>query len=635
MSDTSHLSPPHTPVSSVCSSFLSFSPDAPRTPRTPLSSAIGSPGGDVTPKASRDDPLGELALDAPPARGTFRLEPPPASRRRTKQAAEPLSRELAQQEPSTSVVTSGVGSFSSRNPFAALIGADPHTSTKSTSSSSSSGVYHYAALSAAASSASGSSRSASRSPKVDDLAAIDELLLGYASRGPSSSSAASSALDTSLEALGLDSQTDMSSAWQDELYSSLSESSPVEAAFPPRIPRLSFQAPSPEQLRCGTGGGSPGSPRRARKTAMSSPRHPFGRSATASSSASPTYSPRRSPRRTSPRKVSPRDSPTRPRALVYTSSTRTSPSLTSPAIEAFQLAPTSPVQPPRSSHKLLPFALPLSSLSSSFTRHRSSPPKPSGLDKSARSTAADRDSAAYRARRAAKDAAWAERDRAAAARAGRAVDGINVEELDRFFGVTPRRGKAIRGGYVDVALEEGVVGASGGRRRGGEGEEQAWRRAEEFRGLLDDDAERDAQLARDGRRTSFGDVGNVSSDDECSGFDVRTRRGPPPPLFTSSTFSTSSSSRARSHSYASSSFSLDDAASALDAHISLASPIDLSCTSLPSLLPSISPSPFSPMYPSASPSASPSPYGSFDSSSSWASSQASFGPRSSSLPVKG
>ncbi|GAA5905159.1 hypothetical protein JCM8208_000298 [Rhodotorula glutinis] len=622
MSDTSHLSPPHTPVSSVASSFLSFSPDAPRTPRTPLSSTIGSPTGDATPKASRDDPLSELALDAPPTRGSFRLEPPPASRRRTRKEPESSSQEGARQEPATAL-TSSVASFGSRNPFAAFVGAESNLSGDPPASLSSSSILCDAYSSASASSASSSSRSASRSAK-------DGSLLDRAPLAPSPSSAASSALDTSLEALGLDSHADMSSAWQDELYSSLSESSPVEPAFPPRIPRLSFQSPSPEQLRRGAGG-SPGSPRRARKSAAASPRHPFGRSSAPSSSASPSYSPKRSPRRASPRTMSSCGSPTRPRTLVHPSSALSSPSLTSSALEAFQLDPTSPIQPHRSPPKLRPFGLPLPSLSSSFIRQRAPPPKPPVLDNGARMTAADREAVARRARRDAKRVARSEQDRAAAERAARSAAGINLEELDRFFGCTPRRGKAMRGGYEDVALQEGVVGGGGGRGGGGEREEKAWREVEEFRGLLDNDGEGDDAQAQDRRRASLDEVCSVSSDDEGSGFDVRTRRGPPPPLFAPSPYSTSTSSRTRSHSYASSTFSLDDAASALDARISLASPINLSCTVLPSLL--SSPSPSSASSPHHR-SPSPSPYGSFDSSSSWASSHASFGPRSSSLPVK-
>jgi len=638
--DSSHLSPPLTPVSSVASSFLSFSPEAPRTPRTPLSSTIGSPNGDATPKASRYDPLSELAFDPPPTRTAFRLEPPPAARRRARKPAESSAHEDAHQAQGFDLASS-FGSFSSRNPFAALVGDGSGISSGSSASPSSSGASSDVTSSTAASSPLGVSASARGPTMEDDLDGAADALFLRASLGPGLSSTASSALDTSLAALGFDSEADLSSAWQDELYSSLSESSPVEPAFPPRIPRLSFQAPSPEQLRR-SAGGSAGSPRRARKAATSSPRHPFGRSAAASSTASASYSPKRSPRRPSPRKSTPCDSPTRPRTLAGPACALTQTSLTSPALEAFQLDPTSPIQPHRSPPpppKLGPFGLPLPSLSSSLIRPRTSPPKPLGPGEAARAAASaaasERAAAAQRDRRAAKSAARAERDRAAAERAARAVDGINVEELDRFFGITPRRAKAMRGGYEDVAFEEGVVGGSAGLRRRDEREQAAWREAEEFRGLLDDDLEGDTASVHVGRRADSDMSSAPSSDDESSGFDVRTRRGPPPPLFASSvSTSTSSSSRARSHSYASSTFSLDDAASALDARISLASPIDLSCTSLPSLLPSPSPSSaFCPGYRTPSPSASP--YGSVDSSSSWASSQASFGPRSSSLPLKG
>ncbi|GAA5838094.1 hypothetical protein JCM9279_004124 [Rhodotorula babjevae] len=638
MSDTSHLSPPHTPVSSVASSFLSFSPEAPRSPRTPISSAISSPTGDATPKASRDEPLSELALEAPPTRTAFRLEPPPPSRRRTKKAGESSSQEVAQASLSFG---GSIGSFGSRNPFAALVAAESYLSSASPTSASSSTVLHDSSWSA--SSASSSSRSAPRSVKEDDLEGVGRSPDARAPLAPGLPSAASSALDTSFDVLGLDSEADLSSAWQDELYSSLSESSPVEAAFPPRIPRLSFQAPSPEQLRR-SAGASAGSPRRARRAASSSPRHPFGRSAAPSSSTSAPYSPKRSPRRSSPRKVSPCDIPTRTRTLAGPATVLNQSSLSSPALEAFQLDPTSPIQPRRSPPpKLGPFGLALPSLSSSLLRSRASPPKPLGPEGSVRAAAAATAStagasAAKQERRAAKSAARAERERAAAERAARAVDGINVEELDRFFGITPRRGKAMRGGYDDVAFQEGVVGAGAGSRRQNEREEKAWREAEEFRRLLDDALEDDAARGSGRPRAASSASSRSSSDDERSGFDVRTRRGPPPPLFTSTSLAHPSSSRTRSRSYASSTFSLDDAASALDACISLASPIDLSCTVLPSLLSSPSPAP-SPSPVSSTDYRSPAPsaslYGSFASSSSWASSQASFGPRSSSLSVKG
>lgn len=500
-----------------------------------------------------------MAVDMP--RRPFRLEPPPASRRRAKRAADARSQ-----------VDTRIPQLSSRNPFAALVAPDSVESVGSDASTpSSTGTGD----SSTASSSSSASTPTQDSNEDDDIVVYDGSFVNpvHSSRGPPG--LCLSTLDTSLQALGLCDEGDVSSAWEDELYSSLSEASPVESAFAPRIPRLSFQAPSPEQPRR-----SPralaASPRRPRKATQPSPHHPFG-CAGAAMPASPSRSPKRSPRRSSPRKTSPNDSPSRPRI----SSSSALSSLSSPALEAFQLDPTSPIQLRRSPPKLRPFGVPLPSLSTSLIRPRTSPLKLH----SSNATTLD----AKQARREAKRAARAEQDRAAAERANRSLDGIDLDELDRFFGITPKRGKASRGGY------------GGEGRRGGEREQRAWRDAEEFRGLLDgDDCEASGE--------EWTAVRASGDDDDLSGFDVCTRRGPPPPLFLHG------STPSRSYSFASSDGSLDDAASALDARVSLASPIDLSCTSVPSLCPS----PF--QSPSASPS-SATPHGSVDSVSSQGSSR--------------
>ncbi|BGP47615.1 hypothetical protein JCM10450v2_003480 [Rhodotorula kratochvilovae] len=539
-------SPPHTPVSSLAPSFLSFSPEAPRTPSniSPYTPSIHDV--DTTPRACRLALVDALKQDA--QKSVFRLEPPPASRRRARK--EPPALVLSEKDE-RDALQSSAGSFGSRNPFAAILAKELAEESSGSSGSSRSARSSSSSANGASPATATSSSSSSMLTPTHESAAEDDLIVydgTFVMPAPSSAASGWSGvsvvtLDASFDALGLGDDGDISSAWEDELYSSLSEASPVELAFPPRIPRLEFQAPSPEQKARAARDGA-GSPRRARKTATTSPRHPYRRSSTAA----PT-SP--SPKRT---------------ALS---------ALSSPELDAFQLDPTSPIQrleqcptPP----KLLPFGL--RTLPASLTRPRfTSPPKPSSSSPHALES---KDS-----RRTAKRAARAERDRVADARAReRAKDGIDMEELDRFFGITPKRGKALRGGYADVADAEGVVGAGGVGRSAEDPEDKAWRKVEEFRGLLD--------AAGDEDDDAMDDVvyGGMTSEDDAELARSSGRRRPPPPLHLAS----SSTVRARSASVSSSIISFDDAASALDARITLASPIDLSSVSLPALLPPHSPS---------------------------------------------
>ncbi|GJN88903.1 hypothetical protein Rhopal_001874-T1 [Rhodotorula paludigena] len=68
------------------------------------------------------------------------------------------------------------------------------------------------------------------------------------------------------------------------------------------------------------------------------------------------------------------------------------------------------------------------------------------------------------------------------------LEGFDVEELDRFFGVTPRRAKALRGGYEREAVEAGLLGGASPQR-----EEDKWKSAStEFRELLRREHDSDA-----------------------------------------------------------------------------------------------------------------------------------------------
>jgi len=62
------------------------------------------------------------------------------------------------------------------------------------------------------------------------------------------------------------------------------------------------------------------------------------------------------------------------------------------------------------------------------------------------------------------------------------VEGFDAEALDLFFGVSKSVVKARKGGYEEIAMNQGILR---GRRRGGDEEREQWRKVEEFRGLLD------------------------------------------------------------------------------------------------------------------------------------------------------
>ncbi|BGP24180.1 hypothetical protein JCM10295v2_003088 [Rhodotorula toruloides] len=452
-------SPPRTPVSSTASSFLSFSPEAPATPHqtVALTPSVYS-FDDSTPKASRIRILTSLSSDAPP-----------------------------------------VPRFGSRNPFAAMLAAEGSESGSSRSIMTDED---------------GHSTSRSSTPATssnDDLVVFEGCFVNPAdpfTPAPRLSSLdkawdASSVVDP-LKATGIDEDGDVSSAWGDELYSTLSESSPLSPSFP--------VASSPAEVAS-----QDSQPTRPR-VASTAPIQAFGH----------------------------RDDDSSAFASSSTSS--------SPDCPAFNIDPTSPVSvPPLRSKRSLVFV----SLASSGKSRRDKPPRLPRTSSTAAFPPSPRKSpkkqmSTPRKRRERNG------DKSSAPRSARTADGIDLDELDRFFGVMPKLAKAMRGGYEDVVIQEGSSKA------GRNGREEA----EDFRGLLEA-----MDLGDDGA----GDVKGLSG----AGSSPRTSpRRRPPPLDLSN-----SSPHSRASSWASSRLSAEDEvvsplfeeddASALDACIHLASPVVL------------------------------------------------------------
>ncbi|KAL7338377.1 hypothetical protein BJY59DRAFT_721430 [Rhodotorula toruloides] len=495
-------SPPRTPVSSTASSFLSFSPEAPATPRegVGLSPSVYS-FDDATPRASRTRILSNLYADVPPVP---HLKLPSSARR-----------------------------FGSRNPFAPMLTEASETT---------------------------SSRSSTSTPATssdEDLVVFEGCFVNPAdpfTPAPRSSSLAAAwdacSVVDSLQAMGIDGDNDVSSAWEDELYSSLSKSSPLSPSFPVAALQSPFLAtgrlPSPRSAQ------PPKSPRKTRSPHHpTSPRHhPFKRSTTETTiRASPRKSPQRSPRRTPHSSGSPsktrRTSPTDLLSPAFAPS-----SSSSPDCPAFNIDPTSPVSVPSlRSKRSLAF---LSLGSSGKSRREKAPPLPrtssaAPFPRSPRKSPKKKPATPRRRR---------ERhgDRASPPRSARTADGIDLDELDRFFGITPKLAKAMRGGYEDIVMQEGLAKA------GRNGMEEV----EDFRGLLD---------ATDLSDDCTGATGTGQSARSSP------RRRPPRLDLSNSSPHSRASSWASSHlsadDEAASPLFDDDDASALDAYIHLASPVVL------------------------------------------------------------
>lgn len=549
--------PPRTPVSSTASSFLSLSPEASASRHETFAP---SPSvycfDDLTPKASRTRILANLTSPTAPVP---RLQLPPSRKRSpppSLASASTHDKSDGPQKLSTSPRT-----FGSRNPFAAVLAAEASDSSSSRSSTTDD----------EGRSTSRSSSSATSSD--DDLVVFEGCFVNPADpfTPPPRSSSLPKAWDAdsvvgSLRAMGLDEDGDVSSAWEDELYSGLSESSPISPSFPVAALQSPFLAsghlPSPRDPQ----------PRRSpRKTRSphhpASPRrHPFKRSTTdktirGSPQGPPRESPQRSPRRSPALSRSQgKGSHSSPADLLSPALIPLS-TLSSPECLAFNFDPTSPVAtPPLRSKRSLAF-LSLGSLSSSGKSRRDKPPRLPRASSAAPFPSSPRKSPKKKAttprRRHERKGG-----KASPPRTARTVDGIDLDALDRFFGVTPRLAKAMRGGYEDVIMQEGSC-------RNGEGGREV---VEDFRGLLDATESSDEDTGG-GRRGSGG---------ARRPFQTSPRRRPPPLDLSHSTPHSRASSWASTHLSAEDDHEDepdqlfdDDDASALEACIHLASPVVL------------------------------------------------------------
>ncbi|GAA6024287.1 hypothetical protein JCM10207_008737 [Rhodosporidiobolus poonsookiae] len=516
--------PPLTPVTSTASSFLSFSPEAPHTPyspeRTPRAQRRLSAPGWSPIKSSTSS---AFDFGAPPQRnrtasltGSSLLSPVGSS------LLSPVSGIFGDNfAPSPSTTT-----LFSRNPFAAILAAQSASLEQSSSTSR-----PQASHSSDSSSSSSSNASTPTQGSLEDdvviydgsfVNAVDSLVFpSWASGPPTGDSVLLGALST----VGYG---DASSAWGEELYSSLSDSAPAS----PFTLGARRGLPSPSKTpRAGSS-----SPRKRHK----SPKHPYH-----ASSSSPVSSPRRSaPSPPSRSRRSPRHSGNvssrRPSAVARFSPVRASASL----VDGFQLHPTSPLHP-KQRDSGLPFSN-FALVTGPFARF--SPPRTKRSKSKSRAVLALEDKLVARAerRRARIERELAEEGRPIA----RTAEGFDAEALDLFFGTTPKMAKALRGGYAGVAAAEGLL------RGGDEGEErERWRRDEEFRALLDAADEEDADVS------SAAEVETEEEDDLPAS--QRRRRHRPPPL----TLAHSSHSRSGS---TASSFHADQ--SALSSPSSSASP---------------------------------------------------------------
>ncbi|GAA6008483.1 uncharacterized protein JCM10292_006940 [Rhodotorula paludigena] len=475
-------SPPRTPVSSVASSFLSFSPDAPRTPSCTSPLSPSPLFDDTTPKARR-----QALFNAVSRPKIIKLEAPPKRKNRLvgdRDASCAPSPSIPGEQNKDDSPTS-VRSFGSRNPFASLIAAEssseaPCSSTSAYSSSLASPV-----------------PSSLSSLSLDEVGGKNPRLVSGIvvndgdgqSRRHQSKSGNDGAGRQSTTSETLD-EGDISSAWEDELYSSLSEASPLSPAFPPVTPPFATPAASPGLLhsKC-----DPAASRSARRPSLPSPRHPYRR--TASSARHPP-----SPRRPRPQRQGSSSKTLRATSLAPHSVSEAS----SPDCPSFSFDPTSPVQPSPAPRRFAFLAssarfkaiVKTSPTSAPLNASSTAPPpdssaKPLASSPSAAFSAFEaklaRRAAARTARRAQAEAEEA-RLRLGSSRRLKTLEGFDVEELDRFFGVTPRRAKALRGGYEREAVAAGLLNGGSPQR-----EEDKWRSAStEFRELLGSELDSDA-----------------------------------------------------------------------------------------------------------------------------------------------
>ncbi|GAA5903466.1 hypothetical protein JCM5296_006262 [Sporobolomyces johnsonii] len=449
----SHSAPPLTPASAVSpsSSFLFFSPEAPQSPASP-SPSIYSVDSAPTPRAYRR-PAPPLEYKGAAASPLPKLQAPPRSR-------------------STPTVEQDV--------FSDAMG-----------------------LLSPASSSPASSSNASTPTQVsfdDDIVVYDGSFVH-----PDSLTIHDIVRDAQmrLEALGLASDGDASSAWEEELYSSLSDSAPPSPTIDrPRIPTAPW-SPSKTPRTCSS------SPRRVRKT-PTTPCHPF-RSSHSSPRLSPRHSPRHSPRY-SPRR-SPARSCSRPSSALHSpslspargrSSTLVSSSSSVYSVHGFRFVPTSPIS---GRTGLSPSPRIRNTPSKSTPRSRSKTP---GSKSKARLHLESKleERSARRTAQLLREAAEDGRPRA------KTAEGFDLEALDEFFGITAAHGKAMRGGYGAIATREKMVGRKG--------EEESWRKVDEFRALLrtgETDTEEEEEHELDS---------NGSEGDGARGARGHPRRRPPP-----------------------------------------------------------------------------------------------------------
>ncbi|GAA5977246.1 hypothetical protein JCM11641_003889 [Rhodosporidiobolus odoratus] len=562
--------PPRTPVSSTASSFLSFSPETPSTPSPSIH------GPDTTPRGfQRSMPSPILASETG---AHSQASSSSLSRTETSPGPSPACDVFGDEYCISPVQTV----FSSRNPFAAILAAQPSPPSSAFSDSPTSPSYP-APTSHLSTSSGGSSSSASTPTQAsgeDDLVVcegafinqVDSLVLHGPGRAREDDN-----VSVMLEAFGIVGDGDASSAWEDELYSTFSNEAPSSPSSRsrPRYPSSPIKTP-----RDGSS-----SPRKSRKVPFS-PRHAFRH--TSSRTASPLVSPRRafpgSPTKSRPLSRTPSSPGKRSRSVTCYSLT-SSPALGSAFTldNGFQLHPTSPIyrspqqqqtrrlpvtdlalapspvihlSPPRASRK--------SPTSTTSNGHRTPHSLSSSSKSKTRAIAALEDKLLARAER------RKQRRQREEPLNGRPIatsaEGFDVEALDRFFGVTPRHAKAVQGGYGEVAMREGMVGGEDGE------EVERWRKVEEFRSLLHEKDE-------EGGEDDLSSAAEEASEEDMtstSGTEAARRRPNhrPPPL----TLAHPADSRSASNASSTSSLASQQ----------LAEPLDLTCPRLATPSPSAS-----------------------------------------------